>query len=86
MLALLKPWRKLQELKADEEDWQLAFNNFIRNTNQSDKDVIAGCQYFYENKAEGQRFDISSESNNISVSKLFCYSKKIIIESCPWEK
>jgi hypothetical protein len=51
MLALLKPWRDLARLKMESEDWETVFNNFILNVaSQRDKDVIAGCQYYYESK------------------------------------
>jgi hypothetical protein len=51
MLAVLKPWRNLDELKSSCETWEEAFTNFMKTTNQRDKDVVAGAQYYYESKS-----------------------------------
>lgn len=50
MLALLKPWRDLRELKDDDENWEDQFNFFMEHASQRDKDVISGSQYYYESK------------------------------------
>jgi hypothetical protein len=50
MLALLKPWRNLFDLKDEDENWETAFNLYIGHANQRDKDVIAGCQYYYDSR------------------------------------
>ena len=50
MLALLKPWRDLQNLKEEEESWKAAFDLFMERGCQRDRDVVAGCQYYYESK------------------------------------
>ena len=61
MLALLKPWRKLEELKVDSESWQATFETFIHEANQRDKDVVSGCQYYYESKSEGTKNEMYDE-------------------------
>ena len=50
MLALLKPWRNLFDLKDEHESWETAFNLYIGHADQRDKDVIAGCQYYYDSR------------------------------------
>jgi hypothetical protein len=50
MLALLKPWRDLRCLKDDGETWRVAFERYMENTCQRDRDVVAGAQYYYESK------------------------------------
>jgi hypothetical protein len=53
MLALLKPWRKIQGLKDESELWEEAFDKFRESMTQRDKDVVAGCQYYYESRSVG---------------------------------
>ena len=50
MLALLKPWRDLQELKEEDENWEYRFNLFLETASLRDKDIISGSQYYYESK------------------------------------
>jgi hypothetical protein len=50
MLAFLKPWRDLDNLKDHDESWEEIFGSFISNASQQDRDVIAGSQYYYESK------------------------------------
>ena len=65
MLALLKPWRDLRALKEDDDEWEIAYDRFMRNAKQRDKDVVAGCQYYYESKdvAVNRLFDEEREEN-----------------------
>lgn len=65
MLALLKPWRDLRTLKAENVDWEEEFNSFIRTGSQRDRDVIAGCQYYYESKsvAANRAFEEERDDN-----------------------
>jgi hypothetical protein len=50
MLAILKPWRDLGQLKSENNTWESAFLAYMRNASQRDKDVTAGCQYYYKSK------------------------------------
>jgi hypothetical protein len=50
MLAILKPWRDLGQLKSEGNTWESAFLAYMQNASQRDKDVAAGCQYYYESK------------------------------------
>jgi hypothetical protein len=61
MLALLKPWRKIQGLKDESELWEEAFDKFMASTTQRDKDVVAGCQYYYESRSVGSQRVLESE-------------------------
>ena len=51
MLALLKPWRDLQDLKTNSESWETAFSDFLQNASQRDRDVIAGSEYYYKSRS-----------------------------------
>jgi hypothetical protein len=50
MLSFLKPWRDLRELMNGYDNWENAFNAYMRNASQRDKDVVAGCQYYYDSR------------------------------------
>jgi hypothetical protein len=50
MLSFLKPWRELRDLKTEGEAWEFAFDSYMKTAGQRDRDVIAGCQYYYESK------------------------------------
>jgi hypothetical protein len=61
MLSFLKPWRELQELKDDTERWESAFNLYMETASQRDRDVISGCQYFYDSKNPARNRDVEEE-------------------------
>ena len=67
MLALLKPWRDLRQLKIESESWEFAFTTFLGSASQRAKDVIAGSQYFYEsrNVAANRTNDEERDLNDI---------------------
>ena len=50
MLSILKPWRELRDLKKEDETWEKEFNGYMNVAGQRERDVIAGCQYYYESK------------------------------------
>lgn len=66
MLSVLKPWRTLETLKDHLESWESAFESFMVNANQRDKDVVAGSQYYYESKGviANRDFDEDRENDN----------------------
>lgn len=47
MLMLLKPWRKLHELKSTTETFENAFESFMSQTNERCKRVVENVQYYY---------------------------------------
>lgn len=51
MLALLSPWRDLKDIMAGFNDFETAFMSFSESASQSDKDILAGVQYYYDCKA-----------------------------------
>ena len=48
ILALLKPWCNLSELKANTETFDQAFKSFVDNSPKRTKDIIENIQYYYE--------------------------------------
>jgi len=48
MLMLLKPWRKLHELKSITETFESAYEQFTSQADERWKRVIANVQYYYE--------------------------------------
>jgi hypothetical protein len=50
MLSFLKPWRELHDIKRVAEAWEGAFESYMKVAGQRDRDVVAGCQYYYESK------------------------------------
>jgi hypothetical protein len=48
ILALLKPWTDLSDLKTDIKTFEQAFQAFFNNTDKRNKDVIENIQYYYE--------------------------------------
>jgi hypothetical protein len=48
MLALLKPWGSLSDLKADGESFEQVFTPFVAGTSQKNLDIIENIQYYYE--------------------------------------
>ncbi|KAF8801483.1 hypothetical protein BYT27DRAFT_7262020 [Phlegmacium glaucopus] len=48
MLALLKPWNNLSELKMDLETFEHSFNGFVDKANKKTHNIIKNIQYYYE--------------------------------------
>ena len=48
MLALLKPWRVLDDLRRGFPTWEAAIEDFLTRCGQTEKDILANIQYFYE--------------------------------------
>jgi hypothetical protein len=48
VLALLKPWYDLSELKANTEDFEQVFEAFVNSSTKKTKDIIENIQYYYE--------------------------------------
>jgi PIF1-like helicase len=63
MLAFLKPWRDLRDLKEGYDDWECAFNGYMQSANQRDKDVISGCQYYYDSRNVADSRGAEEETN-----------------------
>lgn len=48
MLALLRPWRMLQELKEENETFNSAYNNMVASLSREHRNFITNAQYYYE--------------------------------------
>ena len=48
MLALLKPWMSLSELKTSTENFEEAFEVFVSTVPKKVQDIIENIQYYYE--------------------------------------
>ena len=73
MLAFLKPWRDLRCLKDECDSWESAFERYMRNATQRDKDVVAGCQYYYDTRTAVDNRDTVDEINGDGDSDLQQY-------------
>ena len=69
MLALLKPWRELEELKGDSETWESAFNIFMETATRCDRDVVAGCQYYYDSRNSARTDRAEDEDVDVDVDR-----------------
>ena len=69
MLALLKPWRELEELKGDFETWESAFNIFMETATRRDRDVVAGCQYYYDSRNSARTDRAEDEDDDVDVDR-----------------
>lgn len=54
MLALLRPWRNLRELKMANRSWKEEGVAFLERSTKRDRDVIAGLQFYYDSKSAAQ--------------------------------
>jgi hypothetical protein len=50
MLATIKPWRNLHDLKSKEATWSDEFNKFMKNADEYTRRIISNMQYYYETK------------------------------------
>lgn len=48
MMALLAPWRSLDNLKADDETFRTSFDRFLKTTSPRILRFLSNIQYFYE--------------------------------------
>ncbi|KAF8804167.1 hypothetical protein BYT27DRAFT_7214241 [Phlegmacium glaucopus] len=48
ILALLKPWKDLSDLKADTESFESSFIFFSENIDKRKRDIIENIQYYYD--------------------------------------
>ncbi|KAK0439629.1 hypothetical protein EV421DRAFT_1689232, partial [Armillaria borealis] len=48
MLALLKPWRSMRDLKNEGEHFEISWRRFSKNLTPKQIDVIDNIQYFHE--------------------------------------
>lgn len=65
VLALLRPWRDLQDLRSENKTWKEDGENFLKAA--KDRHVIAGMQYYYDSKskAQGRNQDINEDEASV---------------------
>ena len=61
----MKPWRELEELKGDSETWESAFNIFMETATRRDRDVVSGCQYYYDSRNSARSDRAEDEDVNV---------------------
>ena len=54
ILAFLRPWRNIGELKEENKTWKEEGLNFLETATAAQRDVIAGMQYYYDSKGAAQ--------------------------------
>ncbi|RDX46830.1 hypothetical protein K466DRAFT_454103, partial [Polyporus arcularius HHB13444] len=50
MLMLLKPWRRLSDLKVPHRTWRESFEDFLATADSDTHFILDGIQYFHECK------------------------------------
>ena len=65
ILALLRPWRNLQELKVGNKTWKDEGLTFLQTATRRQLNIVAGMQFFYNCKSKAQtRDDDASNDGN----------------------
>src|ERR1700722_12047059 len=54
MLALLKPWRDLKNVKTPEDSWEQSFHRFMGAGSGSNWAIMANIQYYYDSKLSAE--------------------------------
>ncbi|KAF8804157.1 hypothetical protein BYT27DRAFT_7302151 [Phlegmacium glaucopus] len=63
MLALLKPWTDLSDLKGHAETFEESFDQFVANSSKKIRDILENIQYYYEcyDGAKKRREEVQAE-------------------------
>jgi hypothetical protein len=61
VLALLRPWRHIGDLKGDHQTWKDEGLHFLETATRNQRDVIAGMQYYYDSKSAAQHRNEDNE-------------------------
>jgi hypothetical protein len=51
-------------LKNDDESWEVAYDEYMRTATQRDRDVVAGCQYYYDSRSSIEDKDMNEEMDH----------------------
>jgi hypothetical protein len=54
MLAILSPWRNIDELKSEENTWEEEFEEFVSGASRKATNILAGIQYYYDCQSASQ--------------------------------
>ncbi|KAF8424996.1 hypothetical protein L210DRAFT_798930, partial [Boletus edulis BED1] len=66
MLALLVPWRRIQDIITNEGTWEERYDEFLSRASQEEKDIIAGVDYYYECRTAVMKKTQELENNHES--------------------
>jgi hypothetical protein len=55
MMAMLRPWRHLQDLKLEDRTWKEEGLQFLATATEKERNIIAGMQYYYDSKTTAHR-------------------------------
>jgi hypothetical protein len=55
ILALLRPWQTLADLKPQQLSWEAAFYVFSQMTTRRNSDILLGIQYYYDCRSAAER-------------------------------
>lgn len=77
MLALLRPWRALEDLKRNDRSWKEEGLLFLESATAEQRNVIACMQYYYDSKVKAQNRnqdvdedkDVEHEYENMAVNE-----------------
>lgn len=51
MLTLLKPWRRIQDLKGEDQTWEEAYDSFLLSAPKRIHHIISGIKYHYDSRS-----------------------------------
>ena len=64
MLALLKPWRSLQDIGNKDGTWKEQLTEFLASAPKRIHDILAGIQYYYDSSDSAQKVSQNSHGNS----------------------
>lgn len=75
ILALLRPWRDLQELRREGETWKEEGLSFLQKATEKELDVVAGMQYYYDCKSKAHSRnqdgrDVEEDVEDVDVNEM----------------
>ncbi|KAF8800257.1 hypothetical protein BYT27DRAFT_7217172 [Phlegmacium glaucopus] len=78
MLALLKPWTDLSDLKTDVETFEQSFHQFLSGATKRTRDILENIQYYYEcyDGAKKRQEEVESEE----VERMIDYEDEALSE------
>lgn len=67
ILTLFRPWWHLHNLKNEEQSWKDEGLAFIENATRTQRDMLAGMQYYYDCRSITCNCNQDSDTNDLSV-------------------
>jgi hypothetical protein len=81
MLALLKPWRQLSDLKQSNDSWVQTFDIFKSNASERTLKILSNMQYYYDTKDAASKKSDEYNKQKTSPINLPKENESFIIES-----